>query len=107
MERAKERPEERFTSLAHLIDVPALTRVYQRIRKDAAVGVDGITKEAYGQELEDNLRNLHVRLKTTIAPFISAGAGAVRHHQDESSDSQRGLGATSVGVAFQVSAARS
>jgi hypothetical protein len=48
VERAKERPEERFTSLAHLIDVPALTRVYQRIRKDAAVGVDGITKDAYG-----------------------------------------------------------
>jgi RNA-directed DNA polymerase len=64
VERAKERPEERFTSLAHLIDVSALTRVYQRIRKDAAVGVDGITKEAYGQDLEGNLRDLHGRMKS-------------------------------------------
>ncbi|MEM9463187.1 MAG: group II intron reverse transcriptase/maturase [Myxococcota bacterium] len=64
VERAKERPEERFTSLAHLIDVPALTRVYDRIRKGAAVGVDGVTKEDYGQELGGNLQDLHERLKS-------------------------------------------
>ena len=28
------------------------------MRKDAAVGVDGVTKEPYGQALEDNLRDL-------------------------------------------------
>jgi group II intron reverse transcriptase/maturase len=28
------------------------------------VGVDGVTKEAYGENLEDNLRELHGRLKT-------------------------------------------
>ena len=39
-ERAKREPEGRFHSLAHLIDVPALTRAYERMRKDAAVGVD-------------------------------------------------------------------
>jgi group II intron reverse transcriptase/maturase len=33
------------------------------MRKDAAVGVDGVTKEAYGQNLEANLRDLHARLK--------------------------------------------
>ena len=49
--------------LAHLIDVPALERAYQRMRKDAAVGVDGVTKEKYGQDLERNLRDLHVRMK--------------------------------------------
>jgi hypothetical protein len=32
-------------SLAHLIDEEALQRAYDSIRKDAAVGVDGITKE--------------------------------------------------------------
>ena len=32
--------------------------------KDAAVGVDGITKEQYGQDLEANLQDLHERLKT-------------------------------------------
>jgi len=63
-ERAKREPEARFHSLAHLIDVAALRRAYDRIRKDAAVGVDGMTKEAYGQELEARLANLHERLKS-------------------------------------------
>jgi group II intron reverse transcriptase/maturase len=62
VERAKQEPEGRFHSLAHLLDVPALKRAYGRMRKDAAVGVDGVTKEQYGQTLEDNLRELHARL---------------------------------------------
>ena len=62
VERAKTEPEGRFHSLAHLIDVPALMRAYRRMRKDAAVGVDGVTKEQYGQDLEGNLRDLHERL---------------------------------------------
>ena len=62
VERAKTEPEGRFHSLAHLIDVPALMRAYRRTRKDAAVGVDGVTKEQYGQALEGNLRDLHERL---------------------------------------------
>ena len=54
VERARREPEGRFHSLAHRIDVPALERAYHRIRKDAAVGVDGVTKEQYGQDLEEN-----------------------------------------------------
>ena len=42
---------ERTLSLARLIDVPALGRAFGRIRKGAAVGVDGVTKEQYGQNL--------------------------------------------------------
>ena len=63
VERAQREPEGRFHSLAHLIDVPALERAYRRSRKDAAVGVDGVTKEQYGQDLEQNLRDLHERMK--------------------------------------------
>ena len=63
VERAKREPEGRFNSLAHLIDVPALERAYRRMRKDAAVGVDGVTKDDYGQDLERNLRDLHERMK--------------------------------------------
>ena len=63
-ERAKRAPEARFNSLAYLIDVPALTRAYGRMRKDAAVGVDGVTKEAYGQDLQQRLHDLHARLKS-------------------------------------------
>jgi group II intron reverse transcriptase/maturase len=61
--RAQREPEGRFHSLAHLIDGPALERAYHRMRKDAAVGVDGVTKEQYGQDLEANLQDLHERMK--------------------------------------------
>jgi len=63
-ERAKREPAGRFHSLAHLIDEELLAGVYRRLRGDAAVGVDGITKEQYGQELQSNLRGLHERLRT-------------------------------------------
>ena len=51
-------------SLAHHIDREALERAYHRIRKDAAVGVDGVTKEEYGRDLGANLADLHGRLRT-------------------------------------------
>src|SRR5919197_2182424 len=61
--RAQREPAGRFHSLAQLIDVAALKRAFHRQRSDAAVGVDGVTKEAYGQHLETNLQDLHARLK--------------------------------------------
>jgi RNA-directed DNA polymerase len=57
VERAKD-PRFTFLALAHLIDEAALTRAYHRLRADAAVGIDGITKEQYGHELERNIRSL-------------------------------------------------
>jgi RNA-directed DNA polymerase len=63
-ERAKREPEAQFHSLAHLINEAALRRAFDRIRKDAAMGVDGVTKEQYGQELDEKLRDLLDRLKT-------------------------------------------
>jgi RNA-directed DNA polymerase len=63
MERAKRDPEGCLFAVAHLLDEQALGRAYDRIRKDAAVGVDGITKEQYGVELESNLRDLRERMR--------------------------------------------
>ena len=54
----------RLLSLAHHMDVDALRRAFHRIRSAAAVGVDGVTKEAYGANLEGNLQDLHGRLKS-------------------------------------------
>ncbi len=62
-ERARREPDGQFHSLAHLINEAALARSFDRLRKDAAVGVDGLTKEQYAQDLGANLRNLHERLK--------------------------------------------
>jgi group II intron reverse transcriptase/maturase len=63
MARAKQDPNARMVSLARLIDLDALNSAFDAIRKDAAVGVDGITKEQYAQNLEQNLQALHERLK--------------------------------------------
>jgi group II intron reverse transcriptase/maturase len=62
-ERAKREPETRLLALAHLLDEEMLRKAYDRIHKDAAVGVDGVTKEQYGERLEENLRSLHTRMR--------------------------------------------
>ena len=63
VERAKAHPEQRLLALAHLIDEDALARAYERLRTDAAVGVDGVSVEAYGQRLAENVRGLWNRMK--------------------------------------------
>ena len=63
-ELARQNPTMAFRSLAHLIDEAALRRAFERLRKDAAVGVDGLTKEKYGQDLEARLGDLRERLRT-------------------------------------------
>jgi RNA-directed DNA polymerase len=62
-ERAKREPEARLLALAYLMDEELLKEAFGRIRKDAAVGVDGVTKEQYGAHLDDNVRGLHARMK--------------------------------------------
>lgn len=62
--RARQEPQAQFHALAHLIDKAALERAYRRQRSTAAVGVDGITKAQYGQDLETHLEDLHQRLRT-------------------------------------------
>ncbi len=61
-EAAQKNPDRRMLALAHHLDVDALRRAYRRIRNNAAVGVDGMTKQAYGEELEENLQTLHRQL---------------------------------------------
>jgi group II intron reverse transcriptase/maturase len=64
VERARRDPNTRFNSLAHLLDEDALKRAFHCIRKNAAVGVDGVTKEAYAQALDENIQDLHARMKS-------------------------------------------
>jgi retron-type reverse transcriptase len=46
----------------HHVDVDRLREAYRAINPNAAPGVDTVTWAAYGQDLEDNLRDLHERL---------------------------------------------
>jgi RNA-directed DNA polymerase len=54
--------EVKFTALLHHVTIEGLRDAYRAIRPEAAPGVDGQTWEAYGQNLEENLRSLHQRL---------------------------------------------
>lgn len=62
-EVARRKPKERFTSLAHFLTVERLKKAYQELDADAAPGVDGVTKNDYGRDLEENLSELQARLK--------------------------------------------
>ena len=61
---AKQSPEMAVTSLAYLMDIDWLKEAYRRTRKDGAAGVDGVTAEAYEQNLEGNLQSLLDRAKS-------------------------------------------
>lgn len=61
-EVARRDKEARFTALLHHVSVERLRGAYRAIRPQAAAGVDGVTWEAYGQDLEANLQDLHRRL---------------------------------------------
>ena len=63
-EQAQANPKMVFISLAHLIDVALLTEAFQRLHKNAAPGVDGVTATEYAAHLQDNLTALHERLRT-------------------------------------------
>ncbi len=51
-----------FTALLHHVTVDRLREAYGAIRPKAAAGVDGVTWKTYGQNLEENLRELHRRV---------------------------------------------
>jgi RNA-directed DNA polymerase len=60
--RAKGREGERFHNLLSALKVPLLKEAYQRLRKSAAPGVDGVTWEEYGERLDARLLDLQDRL---------------------------------------------
>ena len=64
-EIAKERPNEKFTSLAHLLDEEMLMQCHQEINGNKATGIDRVTKAEYEQELDSNIKELVVKLKRT------------------------------------------
>jgi RNA-directed DNA polymerase len=61
-EVARRDKEARFTALLHHVTVDRLRAAYRAIRPQAAPGVDGVTWEVYGLDLEVNLQDLHRRL---------------------------------------------
>lgn len=61
-EKALREPEFQFTSLFHLMNEELLRGCFEGLRKDAASGIDRVTKEEYGRNLATNLQGLVSRL---------------------------------------------
>ena len=54
----------RFTALLHHVDEAALERAFRRQKRRASAGVDGVTVEAYEQDLAAKLADLCARIHT-------------------------------------------
>ena len=61
-EAAKRDKGLKFTALLHHVNDARLRSSYQSLKKEAAVGVDGVTWEEYGEDLEGRLSDLHGRI---------------------------------------------
>jgi RNA-directed DNA polymerase len=61
-EKARREKKLRFTSLFHLLTEEYLVECFNELRKNAAAGVDGQTKDMYAQDLVSKISNLVTRL---------------------------------------------
>ncbi|ABW32255.1 group II intron reverse transcriptase/maturase [Acaryochloris marina] len=61
--RARNHPEEPFTALMHHYSVENLRACFESLDGNKALGVDGVTKAEYQENLETNLQNLHLKLR--------------------------------------------
>jgi group II intron reverse transcriptase/maturase len=63
-QQARQNPEMVFTTLAHRVDVEFLREAYRRLNKKGAPGLDKVTAADYSERLEENLSDLHQRLRS-------------------------------------------
>ena len=71
-EQAERCPEMVFNNLHYLIDKDFLFEAFNCTRKDGAPGVDKVTAKEYAKNLEENLSDLHGRLRDNryVAPPV-------------------------------------
>lgn len=62
----QDKPNYKFTTLAHLLNEEYLANCFAELKRNKASGVDGISVEEYGKELRKNLQNLIGRMKSMI-----------------------------------------
>jgi len=60
---ARRDPLFQFTSLAHLLDEEYLRDCYASLNRNKAVGIDNVSWEEYGRNLDENLERLVSKLK--------------------------------------------
>lgn len=59
---ARQSRDVRFTALLHHITIDLLRQSYSALRHEAAPGIDGVTWQSYGENLEEKLKDLHERV---------------------------------------------
>ena len=59
---ARQSKKERFTALLHHITTDLLKRSYFALKRNAAPGSDRVTWQAYGEDLDEKLKDLHDRV---------------------------------------------
>ena len=84
-EISENKPKEVFTSLYHLIDEGMLNQCHKELDGKKATGIDRVSKEEYGRELESNIKDLTGRLKNksyrplpSLRVYIPKGNGKMR-----------------------------
>jgi group II intron reverse transcriptase/maturase len=60
---SKQDSKKEFGCLMHLFNQESLIECFHKLDKDKAVGVDGITKMAYGENLQGNIEQLITQMK--------------------------------------------
>lgn len=61
--RARNHPDTVFNNLGHVLTVDLMRKAYQELSGNKAVGVDKVTKAAYGEALDENISNLLRRIR--------------------------------------------
>src|SRR6516165_6832331 len=56
---ARQNKSVRFTALLHHVTTDLLKQSYLSLERDSAPGIDGMTWQAYGENLEEKLKELH------------------------------------------------
>lgn len=69
---ARQQKKEKFTALLHHVTVDMLREAFLALKRHAAAGIDGVTWQDYGEQLEPRLQDLHRRLHGGSYPRISA-----------------------------------
>ena len=87
-EVARTKPEERFTSLVHLINEEMLIKCHRELKANKAPGVDGETKALYEENLHENVEDLVARMKRQAYK----PQPAKRVYIDKGDDKERPLG---------------
>ena len=78
---SKENPDMVFTSIGHLINKELLMECHKEMDGDKAVGIDGITKDEYGQKLDENrlaIRRFWIQTSQRILPESTASGSGRR-----------------------------